>query len=80
MLVIKRKLGESFEMGDNIVVTINQLTAGYVSLAIHAPKSINIVRSEIKHKEPRPQGTECQWRHAHGRGLRLAVRAGRKLP
>lgn len=48
-LVLSRKRDESILIDDNIEVRIVEVYGGTVRLAISAPKSVPIVRSEIKH-------------------------------
>lgn len=80
MLVISRKQNQSFEIGDSIVVTINKIKASQVSIAILAPKSMDIVRSEIKHMNHDRKANGIKKDASQGTALRLAVRAGRNLP
>ncbi|NFA59954.1 carbon storage regulator CsrA [Clostridium sporogenes] len=47
MLVITRKKGESFLIGDDIEITVVKLDDGSVKLAIDAPKKITILRKEL---------------------------------
>ncbi|MBQ9520954.1 MAG: carbon storage regulator CsrA [Oscillospiraceae bacterium] len=47
MLILRRKSGESIVIGDNIHVTVLDINEGSVRLAIDAPKSIPILRSEL---------------------------------
>lgn len=47
MLVLTRKIGESFIIGDDIEVKIVELNGKSVKLAIEAPKDIPIYRKEI---------------------------------
>lgn len=48
MLILQRKAGESLYIGDDIVVTVLSSEDGRVRLAIDAPKSIPILRSELR--------------------------------
>ena len=48
MLILQRKEGESLLIGDEIEISILSVEAGRVRLAIEAPKSISILRSELK--------------------------------
>jgi carbon storage regulator len=52
-LVLGRRAGESIKIGDDIVVTITEIDKkwGHVRIAIDAPREVNIVRSEIAHRE-----------------------------
>lgn len=47
MLVIKRKFGESFVLGENIEITVLGYENGAVKLGIKAPKNITVLRSEL---------------------------------
>ena len=48
MLILQRKAGESLFIGDGIEVSVLSVDAGRVRLAIEAPKSVPILRSELK--------------------------------
>ncbi|MDE7221113.1 MAG: carbon storage regulator CsrA [Oscillospiraceae bacterium] len=48
MLILQRKAGESLAIGEEIEVTVLSVEAGRVRLAIQAPKSVPILRSELK--------------------------------
>ena len=48
MLILQRKAGESVSIGDEIEVSVLSVEAGRVRLAIQAPKSVSILRSELK--------------------------------
>ena len=52
MLVLTRKVGERLVIGDNIVVTINQIKGSRVTVGIDAPSTIRILRGEIKNVIP----------------------------
>lgn len=47
MLIITRKKGESFMIGDDIEITVSKLDDGSVKLGIRAPKDITILRKEL---------------------------------
>jgi carbon storage regulator CsrA len=47
MLVLKRKLGEGFVIGDDIEVVVLHLERGTVSIGIKAPDEVTIRRSEL---------------------------------
>ncbi len=47
MLVIRRRPGESFLVGDNVEIEILDSTPSQVKLGIRAPKSVVVVRKEI---------------------------------
>ena len=48
MLILQRKAGESLLIGEDIEVSVLSVEAGRVRLAIQAPKSVPILRSELK--------------------------------
>lgn len=48
MLILQRKAGESLLIGDEIEISVLSVEAGRVRLAIEAPKSVSILRSELK--------------------------------
>lgn len=49
MLVLRRKVGESFLLGDNITVTVLGVdSGGTVNLGIDAPRDVLILRSELQ--------------------------------
>ena len=48
MLILQRKAGESVMIGEEIEVSVLSVEAGRVRLAIQAPKSVSIPRSELK--------------------------------
>ena len=48
MLILQRKNGESLSINNNITLTVMDIGADWVKLAIDAPKEIPILRSELK--------------------------------
>ncbi len=50
MLVLTRKVGEQVNIGDDIVVTIIEVSKGSVRLGIKAPKDVAIHRHEVYEK------------------------------
>ncbi len=48
MLVLTRKAGDSFFIGDDIKVTVMETNGNVVKIAIDAPKNFNILRTELK--------------------------------
>jgi len=48
MLILQRKEGESLLIGDEVEVTVLAVEAGRVRLAIQAPRSVTVLRSELK--------------------------------
>lgn len=48
MLVIRRRSGESLFIGEDIEVQVLETAGSQVKLGIRAPKTIRVVRKEIK--------------------------------
>ena len=47
MLILQRKASESLVIKGNVTITIQEITADRVKIAIDAPREISIVRSEL---------------------------------
>ena len=47
MLILSRKTGESFELGEDIRISVLSIEGRRVRLAIQAPPEVAIVRSEL---------------------------------
>ena len=47
MLILQRRKGEALKIGENITVSISDVGADWVTLAIDAPNDIKIMRSEL---------------------------------
>lgn len=47
MLILQRKEGQSFLIGDDIVITVQEIGQGRVRLAVEAPRSVPILRKEL---------------------------------
>ena len=47
MLVIRRRAGESFVIGDNVEVEILEIVGSQVKIGIRAPREVVVVRKEI---------------------------------
>ena len=50
MLVLTRKAGESFRIGQNIIVSVVKTSSGHVKLGVTAPATISVHREEIYQK------------------------------
>ncbi|MDD3395450.1 MAG: carbon storage regulator [Clostridia bacterium] len=48
MLVLQRKIGQSIFVGEDIKITIQDISSDKVKISIEAPKNITIVREELK--------------------------------
>lgn len=51
-LILSRRIGESFLIGDDIEVVITGVTGGQVKVGVQAPDDVPIVRSELIDQEP----------------------------
>jgi carbon storage regulator len=47
MLVIRRRAGESFRIGDDIEIEILESTGGQVKIGIRAPREVPVLRNEV---------------------------------
>ncbi len=50
MLVITRRLGERFFIGDDITITVTDIDYGKVRIGIEAPRDVSILREELRDK------------------------------
>jgi carbon storage regulator len=50
MLILGRKDGEKIHIGNDITISIENITKGMVKIGITAPKDIVILRGELKEK------------------------------
>jgi carbon storage regulator len=62
MLVLSRKFGECIQIGESIRVQVVGITGGRVKIGIEAPKSVGILRGELK-----PRGQFDRSNHTLGR-------------
>ena len=47
MLILRRRAGETLLIGDHVKITVMDVYEGGVRLAIDAPRSVQILRSEL---------------------------------
>lgn len=47
MLILKRKMGEGIDVGDNVRIVLKEINGGHVKIGIEAPTDIRVKRSEI---------------------------------
>ena len=55
MLVLSRKLGQRFQVGDDVQITIVKIDRNSVRIGIHAPDEVSVQREEIAFEVPQPQ-------------------------
>lgn len=48
MLVLSRKAGERINIGSEITVEVRRVSGNRVTIALHAPKEVRILRGELK--------------------------------
>lgn len=48
MLILQRRRNESLSINNNITISVMEIGADWVKLAIDAPKEIPVLRSELK--------------------------------
>jgi len=59
-LSLNRKLGEIIYIGSDIQITVNALSRKRVVLHIEAPKSVNILRGEVRDADLREANDHIQ--------------------
>lgn len=47
MLILQRKAGQSFLIGDDIEISIQEINGGRVRISVDAPKNVAILRKEL---------------------------------
>ena len=47
MLILQRKEGQSFMIGKDVVITVQEIGQGRVRLSVDAPRNISILRTEL---------------------------------
>lgn len=47
MLVLSRKCGQAFHIGNDIHITITEISGDKVKIGIEAPRELNILRDEL---------------------------------
>jgi carbon storage regulator len=54
MLVLSRKLGQSFRVGNGVRITVVKIDNSAVRIGIEAPEDVSIRRQEIAFEVPEP--------------------------
>ena len=54
MLVLSRKLGQSFHVGPDVRITIVKIDRNSVRIGIEAPDEVSVQREEIAFELPQP--------------------------
>jgi len=55
MLIISRRCGESFIIGDDVKITVLSVKGNQIRFGIDAPKETTILREEVVDKRKLPQ-------------------------
>lgn len=58
MLIMTRKLGEGFRIGENIRVVVAEFAGNCVKIGVDAPREIEILRDNAKKKASKKSETE----------------------
>jgi carbon storage regulator len=82
MLVLSRKVGEEIRIGNDIVVKVNRVAGGRVSIGVDAPDHIKIVRGELRQlieefDEPVQESRRTIVTHDYSSPMPLASRMAR---
>ena len=75
MLILTRKPGQGFLVGDDIKITITEMQGDKVRIGIDAPKHIKVLRSELS--ETMEQNVQAAER-PDVRALKALAKGGRK--
>ncbi len=59
MLVLSRKLGQSFRVGNGVRITVVKIDNNAVRIGIEAPEDVSIQRQEIVFELPEPLSKEA---------------------
>lgn len=76
MLILTRKPGQGFLVGDDIMITITELQGDKVRIGIDAPKHIKVLRSELS--ETMEQNLQAAERPDAGALKALAQKRGKQ--
>lgn len=59
MLILGRRVGETLHIGDDVVVTIQRIEGGRVTVGVSAPPEVTILRGELAERlaHEKPEGT-----------------------
>ena len=61
MLVLSRKLGQRFQMGQDIRITIVKIDRNSVRIGIEAPDDVTVYREEIARQEEEESESESDY-------------------
>lgn len=74
MLILTRKTGQGFRIGDDIEITITEISGDKVRVGIDAPKEVKILRTELsetmQHNVQAAHGANNNALRALARGLK----------
>ena len=74
MLILQRKKGQSLTIGNEVTITISEISSDSVNLAINAPKDVLILRSElVKAAEENKAAAKTNTRVARNRQDRVSA-------
>ena len=82
MLVLTRKLSETILIGEDVRVTVVRLEGGQVRLGIDAPRSIRVLRAEVKPRsaDAAERGPPQQQEVTPSRSAPLGIGIRRRAP
>ena len=59
MLILTRRLGETFIIGDDIYITLLGVRGSQARVGINAPKDVSVHREEIYHRIQQEKAIAC---------------------
>ncbi|NLW78159.1 MAG: carbon storage regulator CsrA [Ruminococcaceae bacterium] len=80
MLILTRKPGQGFTIGDDIEITITEVSGDKVRVGISAPKAVKILRSELTQTVEQNQQAAEKTDVKALRALALGLHRGEKPP
>jgi carbon storage regulator len=52
MLILRRRVGETFQIGSTVLVTVVSIRGTQVHIGIHAPRALPVHREELLTQDP----------------------------
>lgn len=79
MLILQRKEGQSLTIGDQIVVTVQEIGQGRVRLSVDAPRDISVLRTELVEAQ-RENRSAAQEKESPMQLLQMLRKDNEKMP
>lgn len=73
MLILTRKTGQGFLIGDDIEITVTEISGDKVRIGIDAPKQVKILRNELRETMEQNQQAATSVEASALKGLRQGL-------